>query len=91
MESKTTKAMDLTWAKICGAMSCIGAYLMHINWGNMVTQLLSANLWTVLIVFALQVLKLGLAGIVGGACGKLGERILEKIFPNKKKRSTRSH
>lgn len=93
MENKNSFTMDnqSTAATTGGVIMGIGSYMLHFDWSQLTSLLLSMDLWQILLGFSLQMLKVGIAGIVGGACGKFGGKLFEKYFPPKtKRRSTKS-
>lgn len=80
-----------THAQAGGVILGIGAYLLHVDWAHTFNGLLNVNLWQALFDFGIQLLKVGVAGFVGGAAGKFGGQLIEKKFPSKtKKRTTKS-
>lgn len=86
----TTYKMDnhSTHAQVGGAVLGIAAYVLHVDWSHAFTTLLSMNIWQILFDFGIQILKVGVAGFVGGAAGKYGGQWIEKKFPSKTKKKT---
>jgi len=92
MENKYTTTMNnnSTHAQAGGVVMGICAYLMHVDWSHVAFVFLNSDTWQMTFDFSIQLLKVGAAGFVGGAAGKLGGKLIEKFFP-KKKRTTKSH
>lgn len=80
-----------THAQTGGMILGVFAYMLHIDWVHVCYTLLNTEMWQAVFDFSIQMLKVGVAGIIGGAGGKFGGKLIEKYLPSKKKRTTKSH
>lgn len=62
------------WAQTGGAILGIATCLLQANWTQVLADI---NLWSIAVGFVFQMLKVGVAGLVGGYCGKLGQKMMD--------------